>query len=880
LQAIRTAWGTNKIEETQKRLQTIRDQLQFRILISIKEDNIRNMDEVNRKVLGDIIESNRTLTATITTQTDDIAKQQEIDGDLARQRHSEIMTAVSQHHVTTLNTNDVARKIKGELFFPRQDDRFDDIAIAHQRTFDWAMQEQDPDQSWSNLVKWLREDSGVYWISGKAGSGKSTLMKYLYQDPRLMQALKLWAGEDRLIVGTFYFWNPGADIQKSQEGLFRSLLWQVLDQDASLSSQLFPEQYLPGYKWAEFPTFHQLRRAFGRMTTQLEGTKIALVIDGLDEFDAVHLTMTGLAEMFLSAGVSPNVKALVSSRPLPSFEAAFENQPKLRLHQLTHNDIVAFVDDRLGTHPQIAELTVQSPDETKALVKEIVDAASGVFLWVKLVVDSLLEGLQNQDTIHGLHVRLRGLPKDLEKLFRHLLDGIPAEYRSESSQIFQLLRCHIQAPPNPSFSALGLSYAGTPEDIVLQTSVEPLSSTNRTKVEDVMRRRLRSRCVGLLELQPRSNTRNSNLEDEDVGVQVTQDVTYLHRSVADYLAREEVWSEILDCTKATGFNAPQILLKSSIMEAKVSVFTPMASNMCSDQGELWQLILNAMHFARMTEETTGTASLALLDDLDRAVSTHFILRPELLGENPHWGQVETWCGTWFDDRRRPTGSLDNFLSFTIEQGLNLYVCEKIKQEPKSIKKSGRPLLDYACNSGPNLNLLRPQIVQFLLRNGADANEIFLGYSPWINVLVAHHKEKTLNQRICVLKELILHGADPNACITKHIQFSRRDWRDCKQSVLRHIKWIYGTSLNEIECDNGEIKELIKLLLSKGAKEKEWHQIGDTFCKIGSLRSSCYTVWCKFRENNDISLDDNRRRWGRAFLIDDGNLYVLRKRSSK
>jgi hypothetical protein len=92
-------------------------------------------------------------------------------------------------------------------------------------------------------------------------------------------------------------------------------------------------------------------------------TKIALFVDGVDEFDAVNSTMTGLAEIFLSVDARHNFKAVVSSRPLPEFEAAFEHQPKLRLQDLTYSDITTFLDDRFETHPQVAELNVQSPDE-------------------------------------------------------------------------------------------------------------------------------------------------------------------------------------------------------------------------------------------------------------------------------------------------------------------------------------------------------------------------------------------------------------------------------------------------------------------------------------------------------------------------------------
>jgi len=65
-------------------------------------------------------------------------------------------------------------RIVDSLFFHQISDRYEEIAKAHQQTFEWAF--CDPtrfQRPWSHLVKWLKEGNGRYWICGKAGSGKS-----------------------------------------------------------------------------------------------------------------------------------------------------------------------------------------------------------------------------------------------------------------------------------------------------------------------------------------------------------------------------------------------------------------------------------------------------------------------------------------------------------------------------------------------------------------------------------------------------------------------------------------------------------------------------------------------------------------------------------
>ncbi|KAI4617906.1 hypothetical protein J4E83_006238 [Alternaria metachromatica] len=514
LSALKTSWNAKKIEDIMSRLQAMRDELQFRILVSIRDDQLQGLDETSRTAMLSIVESNKQLGTTITSQTEKIIQRQEIESSLASKRYNETLHAITKQRSEKYSIKDVPRAITNKLNFSRKDDRFDDIEPAHRNNFNWALEKRDS-SSWPSLADWLRQDGGVYWINGKAGSGKSTLMKYLYQDPRVMDLLHLWAGGDRLIVADFYFWSSGAGIQRSQEGLLRSLLWQVLGQDISLASTLFAEQYLLDADWDEFPTFHQLRRAFRRLVNHpFKSTKIVMVVDGLDEFDAQRITMTELGEMFITATKRGKIKALLSSRPLTEFTDCFVGQPQLKLQQLTQNDITTYVDDSLSVHPQMMHLKTKNKDDVKALVEEIVSSASGVFLWVKLVVKSLLQGLQNGDKIEDLQLRLRVLPQDLEALFMHMLSNVPSLYKSQAACIFQILRCNDEGHQQSSImgrtsagplSAVRLSYAEAKTMEIISAKISPLSDEELEKIEITTDRRLKSRCAGLLELRTRFN---------------------------------------------------------------------------------------------------------------------------------------------------------------------------------------------------------------------------------------------------------------------------------------------------------------------------------------------------------------------------------------
>jgi hypothetical protein len=85
-------------------------------------------------------------------------------------------------------------KILESLRFPTTTSRYESVVEAYPETFEWAYGDSSSKQRpWSNLAKWMREVDGIYWINGKAGSGKSTLMKHIYDDARTQRLLENWA---------------------------------------------------------------------------------------------------------------------------------------------------------------------------------------------------------------------------------------------------------------------------------------------------------------------------------------------------------------------------------------------------------------------------------------------------------------------------------------------------------------------------------------------------------------------------------------------------------------------------------------------------------------------------------------------------------------
>lgn len=329
--------------------------------------------------------------------------------------------------------------------------RYEQIKEVYPATCEWIFTERNETSvPFSDFVSWLRDDgTGVYWINGKAGSGKSTLMRFLLDDERTTTYLKIWADRSHrpLCIASYFFWNSGTAQQKSQEGLLKSLLHQVLSQHPHLVPILMPSEWSSWYSaFTSSETFSfefnlkQLLAVLDQLTTQtVSPLYLCFLIDGLDEFDGDHQE---LSELIIRLSNLQNVKVCVSSRPWIDYSDAFAKFSRLKLQDLTHRDIEAYVRGKIEHHPQFQLLRQEEPEATENLISETIGRAEGVFLWVTIVAKSLLRGIRNRDSIPDLQRRPREFPREIEPLYQYMLEHIDSFYQESSSQLFQIYRAH------------------------------------------------------------------------------------------------------------------------------------------------------------------------------------------------------------------------------------------------------------------------------------------------------------------------------------------------------------------------------------------------------------------------------------------------------
>ena len=330
---------------------------------------------------------------------------------------------------------DTARWIKA-IRFDGMGLRLATIRSAHSGTCEWLFARQEyktwRDSSQADL------HHGFLWIKGKPGAGKSTLMKSAYTCGQ--QA----PGED--VILSHFFSARASQLHYSAEGMYRSLLCQLLDKFPSLSSSL---KSLGLSLDLESSVFYkeQLEALLREAILRQPSKHVTCYIDAIDEceyLDAQDVvdSLQDLHQIAQRSGL--NLRVLISSRHYRQLTS------DCRL-QITLDHIVEHEED-ISTYIR-SRLRVGGSCKAREIRRTIQQKSSGVFLWVVLIIQIL-----NKDKacgkVHLLMDRLAALPEDLHRLFENILQCGTGEHTTLTLTFQLLLFAHRTFYLNELYCAL------------------------------------------------------------------------------------------------------------------------------------------------------------------------------------------------------------------------------------------------------------------------------------------------------------------------------------------------------------------------------------------------------------------------------------------
>jgi len=703
---------------------------------------------------------------------------------------------------------DAEQRILNSLRFPQIQERKHQIHEAHKETCQWILQPvSNRSQQWDSLIAWLSspaESRRIYWIYGKPGSGKSTMMRFLDQNVTIPDHMLPWAENRTVLNAQYFFWNPGHKLQKSITGLLRTLLLQLLEKQPHLIPHVVHQRKwtaarTPGndpIDWTNSDLQHVLHEFILSVRSY---AKVFLLLDGLDELDDSNDACEELISLLINTASLENVKVCISSRPWNIFRDAFGEFPQLRLEDLTQGDINKYVEGQLHSHIRFQYLFRHDRMNAENLVSEITHKAAGVFLWVRLVVRELLKGLRDGDGISVLRKRLREIPGDLNDYFKRLMDSIDPNHRQEASALLQIaLYDEREFATGHPLRLIDLSFIdeGRPDFALTgRYSYKDLDLTNWEALQfrlDSALRRLNSRCMGLLECQYQpewlvgdvpypaasqlteeveqdaqvANIRSGQIFEPSIYPQIfrgpiplsafTITIRFLHRSCRDFLLTSEVQSLLHKYTHGP-YDSRMFLLCSRLSQF-VAFETARA-------GERQAITIASYLLSTLSRPTYKcTPICAVVAATIQPILEKFVQNYDDL--NFGW-YIEPSINSWYDEQ-------STFVTLAIDFDLVSYVRTHITSG--SVRgKRGRPILDYILrprflrtispmsigNQRPNLELLG-----VVLHLGADPNEMYESVTVWslfLCLLADSFAESTYDtyfQYSGALEMLIRAGAAP------------------------------------------------------------------------------------------------------------------------
>lgn len=222
-------------------------------------------------------------------------------------------------------------------------------------------------------------------------------MKFVFENSVTTNYLKRWAGDSVLHQASYYFWNQGAEMQKSGLGLFQSLLYQILRYSPELVQKVCSRN-LHHEPW----TMEELHDMFKRIEqeTRLDA-KFCFFVDGLDEYEDEEKDFTQLLKTLSMSG---RIKICASSRPGRQYEAFLQRRSRtFDIAHFTRTDMRRHVTQSLQQSDNWQELVSSNRILCEKIVEEISVRANGVWLWVSLVTNDVVQEADKHETIESLY---------------------------------------------------------------------------------------------------------------------------------------------------------------------------------------------------------------------------------------------------------------------------------------------------------------------------------------------------------------------------------------------------------------------------------------------------------------------------------------------
>ncbi|KAK3115867.1 hypothetical protein LTR53_004367 [Teratosphaeriaceae sp. CCFEE 6253] len=317
-------------------------------------------------------------------------------------------------HVPARFTHDRRKALLASLEFEQMDARRSTIKAAWPTTCGWLLNH--PTYVAWNDPHQLDQHHGFLWIKGHPGAGKSTLMK-----SALAQAGKQ-RHQDEILV-SFFFNARGGELEKTIVGMYRSILFEILNSAEDLQQLLDMSQQGQSTVW----TVDSLQTLLSTVVSRLSPRRLKCFVDALDECDEDQIReMVDFFEKLASDALKVGHRVLVcfASRHYPTISINEGLQLILEDEAGHDEDMQKYIQKHLRA---------PKGKRNEEIKRSILEKANGVFMWAVLVIEILNKEIAG-GRMFAIKQRLQEIPPKLSDLFKNIL-------RRDNVNMSDLLLC-------------------------------------------------------------------------------------------------------------------------------------------------------------------------------------------------------------------------------------------------------------------------------------------------------------------------------------------------------------------------------------------------------------------------------------------------------
>ena len=687
--------------------------------------------------------------------------------------------------------------------------RFDQVEEACSQTFEWLFAKPE-----LGFRSWLESGKGLYWCRGHPASGKSTLMKWVFKDSRTAAALTTQDGKQAKV--NFFFHDRGSEIQKSFKGLLQGIVYQILHTSRELVPSVLPVYRVILRRLQPSWTEEDLKKAFQCILEQeVLQLDITLFLDALDEYNGSYESIASFLQSISAPLVTymTRFKICFSSRPVQIFLDKFMDVPGFDIHEYTMEDIKLVIHSKMSQNSRMSQYMQADNPEDRLLTIEFGDKisskAEGIFLWVILVLDELLEEFTEGETMKGFMKKLDWLPRKLEDFYQHTLDRLPSKYLDDNMLIFEVLQC-----ANGPLQLHDLFEICRCAKISSLVECTPCTAANSVYDNDSLQRWIRSRTAGLAQVVLFKN--------EDVDLDPTNifcPTPYRHGETI-YLVQflhQTVKTFSLSAYRAVDSTSHHSLHNNGhacIARYILALLFHHSQNDSDVQRRLYladdrESVLERKHFwgrfgAYFLIEPLAKYAKLAESRIPKVLLPSFVeFGDDRISELFH-------LSDWTMERSR--SPLTSVSAFAVVFELCDLLDELLKQNSAKVLRSSPPLLHLAVTQKPLYfpidSKKRSRIIRILLNHGANAREIFKGQTAYERIC-----KLAITGELLIIAEvlpMVLPFLEAGQDLNVKIKYSRRlhrgqrirNYRCGEQCLLHHAAFAAQTGLITALLEHG------------------------------------------------------------------------------